>query len=58
MKKTIAWLLVITLGLAIFCVGCSDCGGSSSSKDPDVAAYDEWWIRNHNLDGSQDDRRK
>lgn len=52
MKKTIAWLLVITLGLAIFCVGCSDCGGSGSSKDPEVAAYDEWWIRNHHLDGS------
>lgn len=51
MKKSIVLLLVMILGFVTLCVGCTDCGGSSS-KDPDVEAYDEWWIRNHNLDGS------
>lgn len=41
--------LIICLCLyVLMAMGSSD----SSSTDPDVKAYDDWWISTHHLDGS------
>lgn len=50
MKKSKILLLVLAavMCMGIFMTGC----GSDEPEDPEVAAYDEWYIRTHDIFGN------
>lgn len=50
MKKCRILLLTLILAtnVCVFATGC----GSDEPEDPEVAAYDEWYIRTHDIFGN------
>ncbi|MEE5992413.1 MAG: hypothetical protein V3G42_04140 [Oscillospiraceae bacterium] len=51
MKKIISVLLICMTLLSTACLF-TGCGGDDTPTDPDVEAYDEWYIRTHDIFGN------
>ncbi|MBQ4465976.1 MAG: hypothetical protein II916_08460 [Oscillospiraceae bacterium] len=51
MKRVIAVLLLAVLSM-MTALTFTGCGSDNSTTDPEVQAYDEYWIRTHDIFGN------
>ncbi|MGN0614378.1 MAG: hypothetical protein ACI4JB_10835 [Porcipelethomonas sp.] len=52
MKMKSILIVILSVMVGLFVTGCFASCGSSKETDPEVEAYDRWWISTHDIFGN------